>query len=128
MFRTPTYYALQLHGPHMGATALPLEIAVGDTLPDGSPAVSGVASRGPDGTAVTLINRHRHSAAEVCIEVGHSVRDRCADVLAADTPAAMNSAAEPERVRPRPLEVAAEGRAACRIELPPHSMATLRLA
>src|SRR6266542_118338 len=70
MFRTPTYYAVQLHAPHMGATALALEIAAGDALPDGSPGVSGIASRGATGTAITLTNRHRHAAADVCIELG----------------------------------------------------------
>ena len=128
MFRTPTYYALQLHAPHMGATALALEIAAGDALPDGSPGVSGIASRGAIGTAITLTNRHRHAAADVCIELGQTVREPSGQVLAADTPAAMNSIDQPDRVAPRPLAVAAEGRAACRIELPPHSMATLRLA
>jgi alpha-L-arabinofuranosidase len=127
MFRTPTYYALQLHTPHMGAMALPVEVAAGDTLPDGAPAVSGIASRGAAGLAVTLINRHRHAAAEVCVELRAAIRSACADVLTAETPAAMNSVEDPQHVLPRQLAVAGEGRAACRVELPPHSMTTLRL-
>jgi alpha-N-arabinofuranosidase len=126
MFRTPTFHALRLHAPHMGATAVPVDISTGDALPDGAPAVSGVASRSASGISITLINRHRHSGADVCIEVGDAY-SACADVLTADSPAAMNSVDQPECVVPRRLPVSADGRTACRIELPPHSMATLRL-
>ena len=36
MWLTPTYHALRMHTPHIGATALPVDIAHGDSLPDGS--------------------------------------------------------------------------------------------
>ncbi|HET6314835.1 MAG TPA: alpha-L-arabinofuranosidase C-terminal domain-containing protein [Chloroflexota bacterium] len=128
MFRTPTYYALQLHAPHMGATALPVDVISGDALPDSAPAVSGIASRSPAGLAVTLVNRHRHAVADVCLVLGGAFASAFADVLTADSPAALNSVHQPERVVPRRLAVTSEGRTACRLELPQHSMATLRLA
>src|SRR5205085_5996373 len=65
MWLTPTYHALRLHAPHIGATALPVEIAHGGSLPDGAPAVSATASRTDAGLAVTLINRHYKQEASV---------------------------------------------------------------
>jgi hypothetical protein len=61
------------------------------------------------------------------------VRIACADapdqvsgqLLTADSPRAVNSAAEPDRVAPVALEVAGDGQDGWRVELPPHSLATM---
>ncbi len=58
MWRTPTYHALRLHAPHLGATALQVEVGHSLSLPDGSSAVSATASRTDSSLAITVINRH----------------------------------------------------------------------
>jgi alpha-N-arabinofuranosidase len=127
MFCTPTYHAFRLHAAHMGAVALPVDSSLGDSLPDGSPAVTGTASQGGDGLTVTLINRHRSRAADVCVDVGVDVGSATGQILTADTPRATNCADEPDRVALRELAVVAENRRACRVVLPAHSMATIRV-
>jgi alpha-N-arabinofuranosidase len=127
MFRTRTYHAFRLHAPHLGATALPVRSSAGESLPDGSPAVTGTASRAVSGIAVTLINRHLALGADVCVDLGGDVGSAVGQILTAATPRATNCADEPERVSLAPLQVIAEGRRACRVELPPHSMATIQI-
>jgi alpha-N-arabinofuranosidase len=127
MFCTPTYHAFRLHAAHLGATALPVHTSAGESLPDGSPAVTGTASRAGGGIAVTLINRHLTLAADVCVDVGEEVGGATGQILTADSPRATNCADEPDRVALAPLTVTAEGRRACRVQLPPHSMATLQI-
>src|SRR6185312_9619365 len=58
MVRTPTYHAFRLHAAHLGATALRVEVIAADTVPGGTPAVTGTASRSASGMTVTLLNRH----------------------------------------------------------------------
>jgi alpha-L-arabinofuranosidase len=126
MWRTPTYHALRLHAPHIGATALPVEVSAGTSLPDASAAISGTASRSETGMAVALINRHRHAEAEVCIEETHGFASARGQLLHAAAPNAANSADEPDHVVPTSIAVAADGRC-WRLELPPHSLATIQL-
>jgi alpha-N-arabinofuranosidase len=126
-WRTPTYHALRLHAPHLGATALPVAIDPGDSLPDGSPGVSATASRSADSVAVTVINRHRHLGTDVCLDGTLGLDTATAEVLTADAPNASNSADAPDRVSPRPLALHAEANQKWRFELPAHSMATIRL-
>jgi len=127
MFLTPTYHAFRLHAPHVGATALRVEVVAADSLATGSASVSGTASRSNGGLAVTLINRHLHESADACVDLGVDALDARAEVLSASSPRATNSADEPERVALRSLPVRVEKRRACRVQLPPHSMATLRI-
>ena len=128
MWRTPTYHALQLHAPHLGATALPVEVQAAQSLPDGSPAVSATASQSASGMAVTIINRHLQAPADVCVDCGIAAfRDGHARLLTASSPRDENSADSPDRVAPTDLPITAEGRCAWRLELPPHSLATLEL-
>jgi alpha-L-arabinofuranosidase len=90
--------------------------------------VSGTASRSGNNLAVTLINRHLGRAADVCVDLGRVLATVEASVLTADSPRAVNSVDRPDRVKPRVLRVEADGWQACRLELPPHSMATLRVS
>ena len=125
---TPTYHTLRLHEPHLGASALPVEVGRADSLPDGSAAVSATASRSAQGMAVTLINRHLKNDAEVCIESGATgFGSASARILSAPTADAANSADEPDRVAPTDLPVRDNGRGTWRLDLPPHSLATLVL-
>jgi len=125
MWLTPTYHALRMHTPHIGATALPVDIAHGDSLPDGSSAVSATASRTDDGVAVTLINRHYQNPASVRLVCAVVPERAAGQLLAADSPRAYNSAGTPDRVAPTVLAIQRDGRDGWLVELPPHSMATV---
>jgi alpha-N-arabinofuranosidase len=128
MWLTPTYHVLRLHEPHLGARALPVEMGKGDSLPDGSPAVSATASRSDQGMAVTLINRHLTNSTDVSLESGVAgFALASAQVLTAPTPDAGNSAQEPDRVVPTNVPVRDDGRGTWRLDLPPHSLATVVL-
>lgn len=124
LWLTPTYYVFQLHKPHIGATALPVHIENGSSLPDGSSAVTATASRAENGLAVTLTNRHYSQSAQARLSTNGSISAAHGQMLAAGSPRDINSADEPERVKLQPLSVRADGDGAI-IELPPHSVATV---
>lgn len=123
MWLTPTYHVLRLHQPHIGATALPVAITQGDTLPNGTSAVSATASRSNGMVAITLINRHYRQAAVVRIG-GIGSSSATGQLLTADSPNATNSMDNPEQVAPKPYAVEHDGNG-YRIELPPHALATV---
>lgn len=126
LWLTPTYHALRLHAPHLGATALPVDVAGGESLPGGIAAVSGTASRRGDELAVTVINRHYAQPAEVLLR-GPGAGRASAQLLAAPSADAGNSPDAPDAVAPVALPVRQEGDG-WRIELPPHSLATVVFA
>jgi alpha-N-arabinofuranosidase len=125
MWLTPTYHALRLHAPHIGATALPVEIEHGNGLPDGSSAVSATASHTENGLALTLINRHFDQGAGVQVLCADAPEQATGQMLTADSPRASNSAEQPDRVAPVRLPITADGRGAWRVEMPPHTLATM---
>ena len=130
MWVTPTYYALQLHTPHIGAVALPVDVAHGVSLP-GNEAISAVtatASSTEGRTAVTLTNRHFNQAAAVTLVVPSGGQVNGGQLLSADSPRAVNDEQAPDRVKLVPLAVEADGAGQWRIELPPHSIATVQFA
>ncbi len=110
---TPTYHALQLHTPHLGATAYRCEVDNSDALPSGQEAVSATATSG----GLTITNRHISGSARVQIK-GETYRS--ARILSADSPRAQNSGDEPNKVSISDLSIL-DGV----VELPPHSVATL---
>ncbi|MBV9174785.1 MAG: alpha-N-arabinofuranosidase [Chloroflexi bacterium] len=129
MWRTPTYWTLHLHRPHLGATALAVEVGAADTLPGGIPSVSATASRNPSGLTVTLINRHLELDAEVYVDSGRrELQHASAQLLTATSAGASNSAADPDRVAPVDAKVHPDERGCWRVDLPRHSLATLTLA
>ena len=123
MWVTPTYHALRLHIPHIGATALPVDAEHGSTLPDGTPAVSATASHKDGQQAITLINRHHDQSASVRL-VGGSTAQATGQLLTASSPREVNSVDQPDRVAPTTLAVDRDGDS-YRVELPPHSLATV---
>lgn len=125
MWRTPNYHVLRLHAPHIGATALYVESTRGDTLPNGSAAISATASRSASGIALTVVNQHWDRPAEVRFACGEVAGQASAQIVTADSPRAMNSADDPDRVVAAPLQVARDGAGHWCIELPPHSVATV---
>jgi alpha-N-arabinofuranosidase len=124
---TPTYYALQMHAPHIGATALPVDITNGLSLSDGSSAVSATASRTNTRLALTLINRHYDAPASVNIQYGNAPDGLSGTLLTAESPQQGNSANQPTQVSPRELAVVRDGNGMLRVDLPPHSLATIVL-
>ncbi len=126
MWLTPTYHAFSLHAPHIGAAALPVELVHTAVLPDGGAAVSATASRKDGQVAVTVINRHISQPAKVKLSGSGAGAQAAGRLLAADSPQAVNSSDQPERVAPVELKPYAEGEAWW-VELPPHSMATVQL-
>ncbi|MCC6805320.1 MAG: alpha-N-arabinofuranosidase [Anaerolineae bacterium] len=132
MWVTPSYFVFQLHKPHIGATALPVDVTQGATIPYGfgatagtrTSAVSATASRGANGTAVTATNRHYDQPASVTLSVPDSTKVVQAQILASDSARDGNSAEQPNRVKLADLRVSADG-GNWRIELPPHAVATV---
>jgi alpha-N-arabinofuranosidase len=117
-WRTPTYHVFNLHAPHVGATALAVDAA-------GDGTVSATASRADRGIAITLINQHRHQAAEVRIAGLPVSNGPTGKILTAETPAVGNDATTPDRIVPVPLTVNRDGTDGWRVNLPPHSVATV---
>jgi alpha-N-arabinofuranosidase len=116
MWTTPTYHLLKMHRAHIGQSTLALTVEGSPVLPDGTPAVTGTASRGENGTCVTLTNRSYSSAAVLAVP-GWA---KSLELLAAP-PSAANSADSPEAVKTQSFEVPEGGV----IELPPASVLTI---
>jgi alpha-N-arabinofuranosidase len=127
MWRTPTWHVFHLHAPHVGATALPVEIGGSASVPDGDLAVSGTASMNAHGMAVTLINRHLTDAANISIRGIMGTEPR-GTLLTAATPREQNSADDPDRVALTALAVAGNARDGWHIDLPPHAIATVQFS
>ena len=121
--RTPTFHVFAMHRPHVGATALTTGVQGEVALPDGSPAVSATASRGTDGVAYTLINRHLDRAVAASVS-GLGLSPVRATVLTAE-PDAQNDMGRPDRISPRPLEFHTVGDDDVRFTLPAHSVVTV---
>jgi alpha-L-arabinofuranosidase len=111
-----------MHRPHVGATALTTVVQGGAVLPDGSPAVSATASRGKDGIAYTLINRHLDRAVAVSVS-GLGLAPVRVTVLTGE-PDAQNDVGRPDRIAPRPLEFHTVGDDDLRFTLPARSVVT----
>lgn len=126
LWLTPTYHALNLHTPHIGAQALTVEIAEGSSLPDGTSAVTGTASKSAGGMAVTLINRHYTDPAVVRFNAPGTQAHGL--LLSAANANAVNSADQPDNVCPVEMTVSHDGANGWCIELPAHSMATITLS
>lgn len=124
MWRTPTYHVLNLHRPHIGATALQTEAGGGATRTDGRPAVSATASVDGERMAVTLVNSHFRQGATVRLRGLPASSTLSGRILTASRPSAMNTAEEPDRVKPEPITAITDG-ADWVVDLPPHSVATL---
>ncbi len=128
MWCTPNYHVMRLHTPHIGAIAVPIEHTTGDSLPNGTPAVSATASRATASLAVTVVNAHFDRPARVHLRGCTSSRTASAQIVAAESAEAMNTADDPNHVQAKPLEVHPDGTDGWSVELPPHAVATLMFA
>lgn len=125
MWLTPTYYALNLHTPHIGAQALPVAVEEGNSLPDATSTVSATASTNGQGVAVTLINRNYTGDAVVRFNAPGTQAH--GQLLSAEHANAVNSTQQPDHVHLVNLPVSRDGQGTWCVELPPHSMATVLL-
>ena len=91
--KTPTYHALAMHRPHMGAEALQVEVATDSAGPFGGPALSATASGRPGRAAVTVINREYRGSVTVTIRAAGAVTSSW--LLTAASPDAGNDPANP---------------------------------
>lgn len=121
--KTPTYYALSMHRPHIGAEALRVEVVADPAGPADRPAVTATASRRPGQIAVTLINRDYRRSATATIQAAGIVSSGW--LLTADSANSVNTSTDPERVAPRHLAVDSSSPGSSIVTLPPHSMATI---
>ncbi len=114
---TPTYHVLRMHTPHIGGEALSVTV-------DGNSAVSATATRKDGKTTISVVNRSYRDANGVLLAgLSGAVT---AELLHA-APEAENSAAEPNRVAPKPLEVKVDAEGIW-LPLPPHSFATVTIS
>ena len=121
--KTPTYHALWLHRPHMGAEALGTEVKAEGAGPQGSPSLSATASRRDGRITVTLVNCDYRRPTEAHIQAA-GIASSCW-LLAGDSASAGNDSSNPDRVAPRRIEVDGSGVGRCIVTMPPHSMATI---
>lgn len=122
MWLTPTYHVLRMHRPHLGATALPVEVSASTAAPSKGQAVSATASQRNGKLAITVINRHLHEAASILLSDLSGTAQ--GELLAAESANTVNDADHPNRVAPVALQLSHES-AGYRVELPPHSLATI---
>lgn len=114
MWLTPTYYVLQQHRVHIGQAAYRTQVEGSESIPGGQ-AISATATSG----GLTITNRHLTNGAEVWVEGAYI----SGSLLSAPRANAQNSASE-SSIASRELLISEDG-AGVRIELPPHSVATL---
>jgi len=124
--KTPTYHALSMHRPHIGAEALPVVVAAEPAGPFAKPGLSATASRRPGSLAVTVINRLYERT--VTVNIRATGRVSSSRLLTADSPNAVNDPTNPERVSPRPLTVDDTHPGRCTVQIPAHSMATIEFS
>lgn len=124
MWLTPTYHLLQMHTPHLGATALKTEVVTEEVAP-GLAALGATATTKDGLTTISFTNRSIDLPVDVSVAVSGTVKS--ARLLGAGTPNAFNSAEEPDNVLPNALHTAFDGPDRLIFTLPPHSMATITL-
>lgn len=117
---TPTYHVLRMHAPHLGATAYKTVVEGTESLPVGGESVSATATSG----GITITNRHLSKDATVRISGLAGLVS--GEILTADKASDENSASAPSKVAPKSLTIRQEGSETI-VELPPHSIATLKV-
>jgi alpha-N-arabinofuranosidase len=133
---TPTYHVFRMNVGHHDASSLQVHLVA----PEARVAVGGtdlatlsVSASTREGSAlVSLTNLHAEEPATVVLDLrGRRVTGSRGRILTHSVLQAHNTAAEPDAVAPRDLAVFPDESAyghGIRVELPPHSYATLELA
>jgi alpha-N-arabinofuranosidase len=129
MLRTPTYWVFEMFKVHQGGQVIPVRIQSPDYT-HGSvtvPAVSASATKS-DAVYLSLANLDPHNGAEVCAEVAPStLKPVEARVLTAGDMTAHNTFADPDHVMAKPLKGLRETSQGVFIDMPPMSVALVKL-
>jgi alpha-N-arabinofuranosidase len=128
MWLTPTYHVFQLHKPHVGAQAVNIQHEHNASIGQNKPAITATATTKEGVVTVTVINKHFSDSATITLNADAAYTNATAQLLSADSPRAVNSAQDPERVTLSPLAVENSAAGKWSINLPPHSIATLQLS
>ena len=129
LVRTPTFHVFEMNKVHHDATSVPVHVrapqAQHEVTGTSVPTLSATASVTEGRCHVSLTNADLEHPVEVDLDLrGVSPQDVSARVLAPSSVRAFNSAADPDQVRPRPLEVV-ETSTGVRFTLPAHSFAVV---
>lgn len=113
-------------GLRLGAAALPAEVTHSQAMPGSETSiVTATASSTGSSVTVSFVNRHHDQPVSVQVNVAGTQQATRAQLLTADSPRVVNSMQAPDRVALSPLNVSADGAGQWRVELPPHSLATV---
>ncbi|CAI6048984.1 alpha-N-arabinofuranosidase [Cohnella sp. JJ-181] len=129
MLRTPTYHVLKMYAVHQDAEALALHGEFGSFSSEGGqplPHVGATASKKDGVVHVSLFNMHPSEDASVKLELrgADAAYHEEAYVLAGDAIGAHNTFDEPDRVVPKPLQIAGQD-GGYQVRLAPASVATI---
>jgi alpha-N-arabinofuranosidase len=125
---TPTYHVWEMFGPHKGARFVPVALVCGEhvALPENGtrPALSVSATQDGDELFLSVINFDLRQSVTTTIVVAGSEGWQAGDgrTLTGDSMDAHNTFDDPERVRPRRLDVGSGA-----VTFAPLSVSTLRL-
>lgn len=128
---TPTYHVFEMNKGHQDAAAVPLHILDVPSVEVGEsalPTLSASASVRDDSALISLTHLSLDGPLTVRLDLrGRGAEIARARVLTAPSAASHNTPADPEQVRPQPLEATVED-GILTVELPPHSFATIELS
>ena len=129
MWKTPTYYAFKMYAPHQGATAVGCTIDDAHfRLPNRQTGLSATASKATNGaTTVSVVNRHMDK--DVIVDISGCVGSTGnAVVLSSEAPNSVNSAAEPDKVTLKPVDLNTSVDGTWTVTLPAHSICSLTIS
>ncbi|MHB8637752.1 MAG: alpha-N-arabinofuranosidase [Fimbriimonadaceae bacterium] len=130
MLRTPTYWVFDMFKVHQGGQLIPLTIQ-SPNYRHGSatiPAISASATKS-DAVYLSLANLDPHNGAEVCAEVAPpNLKPVSARVLSASDMVAHNTFSDPDHVSPTAFTGIRETNEGVFIEMPPMSIAVVKLS
>jgi len=130
MLLTPTYHAFHLYRPFQGARHLPAVVRGAPEYRQGGqsiPKISATAALGTDGKLyLGLVNSHPRDSEQIRVESSTPVAKASGRMLTGASLDAHNTFAEPNRVRPTPVELPGS-KGGLEISLPPRSILILAL-
>lgn len=130
MLLTPTYHAFHLYRPFQGARHIPAVVRGAPDYRSGGrsiPKVSATAALGTDGKLyLALVNTHPRDAEQVHIDRSTPITKASGRMLTGATLDAHNTFAEPNRVRPTPVEFPGS-KGGLDVALPPRSILVVAL-
>ena len=130
MLLTPTYHAFHMYRPFQGARHVPAVVRGGLDYRNGGrgiPKVSATAALGTDGKLyLGLVNTHPREAEQVRIDRSSPILKASGRMLTGASLDAHNTFAEPNRVRPTPIELTGS-KGGLDVALPPRSILVVAL-